>query len=257
MPAPAERAGRRAAGRPARRQAAASSRRRTSRSACSPAPTRRRTSAPACVGGLRLGYHITEDFFVEAVYAQTKVSDEAFRQILPGGVFVNRDREADLLQPLGRLQHAAGRGLHRPQHRQGLAVLPDRRRRQHQVRRPEAPDLQLRLRHARAASPTSLAVQVDMRDHIFSLDLLGKRQNTQNLELTAGLHVLLLTSMVTITTNRPHFVTAMRAAARRRAGRLRRPVRRRGLRRGHRRPTSRCAPSTAATCACRSSAARS
>ena len=31
------------------------------------------------------------------------------------------------------------------------------------------------------------ALQVDMRDHIFSLDLLGKRQSTQNLELTAGL----------------------------------------------------------------------
>ena len=30
------------------------------------------------------------------------------------------------------------------------------------------------------------ALQVDMRDHIFSLDLLGKRQNTQNLELSAG-----------------------------------------------------------------------
>ena len=25
-----------------------------------------------------------------------------------------------------------------------------------------------------------------MRDHIFSLDLLGKRQSTQNIELTAG-----------------------------------------------------------------------
>ena len=39
------------------------------------------------VGGLRLGYHITEDFFVEGVYAQTKVSDSSFRQGLPGGVF--------------------------------------------------------------------------------------------------------------------------------------------------------------------------
>ena len=35
--------------------------------------------------GLRLGYHITEDFFVQANFAQTKVSDEAFRQLLPGG----------------------------------------------------------------------------------------------------------------------------------------------------------------------------
>src|SRR5450631_2247726 len=39
------------------------------------------------VDGVRLGYHITEDFFVEGVYAQTKVSDETFRQILPGGIF--------------------------------------------------------------------------------------------------------------------------------------------------------------------------
>ena len=31
------------------------------------------------------------------------------------------------------------------------------------------------------------ALQVDMRDHIFSLDLLGKRQSTQNLEMTGGL----------------------------------------------------------------------
>jgi outer membrane beta-barrel protein len=33
------------------------------------------------------------------------------------------------------------------------------------------------------------AVSVDVRDHIFSLDLLGKRQSTQNLEATLGLSV--------------------------------------------------------------------
>src|SRR5262245_38801084 len=37
--------------------------------------------------GLRLGYHITEDIFVEAVYGRSRISDENFRQILPGGVF--------------------------------------------------------------------------------------------------------------------------------------------------------------------------
>ncbi len=31
------------------------------------------------------------------------------------------------------------------------------------------------------------AVQVDMRDHVFSLDLLGKRESTHNLEMSAGL----------------------------------------------------------------------
>jgi hypothetical protein len=32
-----------------------------------------------------------------------------------------------------------------------------------------------------------VSVRLDARDHFFSLDLLGKPQNTQNLELTAGL----------------------------------------------------------------------
>jgi hypothetical protein len=31
------------------------------------------------------------------------------------------------------------------------------------------------------------ALQLDLRDHIFSLDLLGKRESTQNVELTGGL----------------------------------------------------------------------
>src|SRR4029453_83932 len=43
------------------------------------------------VYGLRVGYHITEDFFVEGVYGTTKVSDENFRQILPGGVFPQKE----------------------------------------------------------------------------------------------------------------------------------------------------------------------
>ena len=30
------------------------------------------------------------------------------------------------------------------------------------------------------------AIQVDLRDHVYSLDLLGRRDTKQNLELTAG-----------------------------------------------------------------------
>jgi len=33
----------------------------------------------------------------------------------------------------------------------------------------------------------TFSVQIDARDHIFSLDLLGKNQTTQNLEFTIGL----------------------------------------------------------------------
>ena len=46
----------------------------------------------AAVGGLRLSYHITEDIFVDAALGQSKVSDENYRQILPGGIFANGSR---------------------------------------------------------------------------------------------------------------------------------------------------------------------
>jgi outer membrane beta-barrel protein len=139
----------------------------------------------SAVGGLRLGYHITEDVFVEGVYAQTKVSDESFRQILPGGVFVqpketlkyynlsagynllpgevffgSKYAKASAFYVIGGI----GSTSFNQQHRQTINV-----------------GFGLRLFLKDWA-----AVQVDMRDHIFSLDLLGKRQNTQNLETTIG-----------------------------------------------------------------------
>jgi len=43
--------------------------------------------------GGRLGYDITEDFFVEATYGRTKVSDKAFRNILPGGIFTAEEEK--------------------------------------------------------------------------------------------------------------------------------------------------------------------
>ena len=39
---------------------------------------------------------------------------------------------------------------------------------------------------ARVFLKDSFSLQVDVRDHIYSLDLLGKSENTQNLELTFG-----------------------------------------------------------------------
>ncbi|WP_428425123.1 outer membrane beta-barrel domain-containing protein [Methylibium sp.] len=138
------------------------------------------------VGGVRLGYHITEDFFVQGVYAQTKVSDEAFRQVLPGGVFTDEEEKLSYYNLsvgynvlpgevfLGRKRAKATAvyvigGI-------GSTKFNDQRRQTFNF------GLGMRLMLADWA-----AVQVDMRDHLFSLDILGKRQSTQNLELTAGL----------------------------------------------------------------------
>ena len=141
-------------------------------------------SAP--VLGLRLAYHLSEDFFVQGAYGRSRVSDEAFRQVLPGGVFPH-EREtlqyAQLALGWNLLPGEAfvGRGIARTgalyvlggvgsthfvqQRRQTLVVGAGGR-------------LLLRER---------LALTLDLRDHLFSLDLLGRRERTQNLEATAGL----------------------------------------------------------------------
>src|SRR5258706_5060064 len=43
--------------------------------------------------GLRLGYHATEDFFVEGTYARSKVSDQSFRRL---GIAIFKTEEVDL-----------------------------------------------------------------------------------------------------------------------------------------------------------------
>ncbi len=142
----------------------------------------------AAVAGLRVAYHITDDIFVDAALGQSKVSDENYRQILPGGlfargseklsyysfsagynvlpgeVFIGRDRalasQGYILAGIGSTRIAGQR--HQTLHAGfGVRVLMNQR----------------------------FAIQADVRDHIFSLDLLGKRQSTQNIEVTAGLTV--------------------------------------------------------------------
>jgi outer membrane beta-barrel protein len=140
----------------------------------------------SAVGGLRLGYHITEDFFVEGVYAQTKVSDESFRQILPGGVFT---------EPKQTLKYYNVSV--------GYNVLPGEVFFGRNVAKASAMYIIGGVGSTNFASERHqtfnfglgmrlflkdwAALQVDMRDHVFSYDLLGKRQSTNNLELTGGI----------------------------------------------------------------------
>ena len=138
------------------------------------------------VYGARIGYHITEDFFVEGVYGQTKVSDELFRQILPGGIFV-----ADT-EKLSYYNLSFGYNLF-----PGEIFIGGRRARPSQfyiiagVGSTKFADQRKPTFNAgfgyRVYLADWIALQLDLRDHIFSLDLLGKRETTQNVELTGGL----------------------------------------------------------------------
>jgi outer membrane beta-barrel protein len=137
------------------------------------------------VRGLRLGYAITEDFFVQGVYGETKVSDEAFRQVLPGGV-IEPGKEKLSYYNLSV----------------GVNVLPGEVFIASRWAKPAALYLVAgvgRTRFVDRARQTIsfgsgfrvflsdwVALQVDARNHRFTLDLLGKQRTTHNLEFTAG-----------------------------------------------------------------------
>lgn len=140
-------------------------------------------------GGLRLAYHVTEDVFVEAALGQTKVSDEAFRQVLPGGVFPKRSETLSYYSLSAGYNVLPGEvfiGRDRALASQiyliggvGSTRFVDQKRQTFNF------GLGVRL----FLSPR-FALRVDMRDHVYPLDILGKSQSTQNLELTGGLSVL-------------------------------------------------------------------
>jgi len=140
-------------------------------------------------GGFRATYHITEDFFVEGSAGRTKVSDEAFRRILPGGIFT--DNQETLIYSNFNV---------------GMNVLPGEVFLWRDIAMPSqvfivAGGGSTRFNGQRMKTIDFgvgvkvyvfdwLAVRVDMRDNIYTLDLLGKRDSTHNIELNAGLSFL-------------------------------------------------------------------
>ena len=139
------------------------------------------------VTGLRLGYHITEDVFVDASYGRAKVTDEAFRQIFPnGGIFPTPKQNLTYYNVLAGYNLLPGEvffGKSNAKISQGYVVggigSTDFAG---QKRQTVVAGFGLRVVFA-----SWFAAQVDVRDHIYSLDLLGKRQSNHNLEATAGL----------------------------------------------------------------------
>lgn len=140
----------------------------------------------ASVSGVRLGYHITEDFFVDATLGRSKVSDEAFRQVLPGGIFVNRSETLSYYSVSAGYNVLPGEVFFGKTHAratQGYLLAG--------VGSTDFAGQKRQTMHfgfgLRLILNDWLVMQADVRDHLFTLDILGKRQSTQNLEVTAGL----------------------------------------------------------------------
>jgi outer membrane beta-barrel protein len=143
----------------------------------------------SAVAGARLGYHITENVFVEATYGQTTVSDEAFRQILPGGGILGTPTQKLSYYNLSAAYNVLtgeaffGRNNARAS---ALYVIGG-------IGSTKFVDQSQQTFNfgfgTRLMLNDRFSVQADVRDHVFSLDLLGKRQSTQNLEISLGLSI--------------------------------------------------------------------
>lgn len=135
--------------------------------------------------GLRLGYHITEDFFVEAAWGRTTVSDDAFKRVLPGGIFTPGQEKLEYANvSLGAnvLPGEVFLGRDRALPSQ-LFLIGGVGTTHFNGQRQQTFNLGL---GTKVYLSDRFALRVDLRDHLFSLDLLGQRDSTHNLELTAG-----------------------------------------------------------------------
>ncbi len=135
--------------------------------------------------GGRLGYDITEDFFVEATYGRTKVSDATFRQVLPGGVFTKEKEtlsyyDIDLGYNFLPGEIFIGKNWAKASTMYVVAGVGNTT---FDGQRNQTWNFGV---GARLFLADWVALRADVRDHIFSLDLLGKRSSTQNPELTLG-----------------------------------------------------------------------
>lgn len=144
-------------------------------------------SSPA--GGLRAAYHITEDFFIEGAVGRTKVSDEAFRRILPGGIFTD-DTETLIYSNFsvgvnvlpGEVFFWTDRAM--PSQ---MFILAGGGTTRFNGQRMQTLNFGVGYKVYVA---DWFGVRVDMRDNIYTLDLLGKRDRTHNIELNLGLSFL-------------------------------------------------------------------
>ncbi len=139
------------------------------------------------VYGARFAYHVTEDFFVEATYAESEISDESFRRlglplfqqenedveyyalsvgynIFPGEVFLGRDIALSssfyLIAGVGNVEFI-GEDEFAYHIGFGLKILPT----------------------------DWLSTRIDVRDYIYETDLLGENEFTHNLEATFNIGI--------------------------------------------------------------------
>ncbi|HEY6240650.1 MAG TPA: outer membrane beta-barrel domain-containing protein [Burkholderiales bacterium] len=135
--------------------------------------------------GLRLGYHVTEDFFVEGMYGRSKVSDQSFRRfgaaifkseeipltyyslsvgwdLFPGEVFVGKNwAMTSAVYLVGGVGNVNFNSEDHTTYNFGIGI--------------------------RVLPADWFSMRFEIRDLMFNSDLLGKNELKQNFEMTLGI----------------------------------------------------------------------
>ncbi|MGB1220653.1 MAG: outer membrane beta-barrel domain-containing protein [Alcanivoracaceae bacterium] len=137
--------------------------------------------------GLRFAFHVSEDLFFEAAAGRTKAGDTSFEQLNPGVVLLENDEKV-----LTTYNFSVGYNV-----LPGEAFLGSRRAFNNSFyfiggagSTEFAGDDHFTLNAGvgyRLLLSDWLSARIEMRDHIFELDLFGEAQTTQNLVWTIGL----------------------------------------------------------------------
>lgn len=144
------------------------------------------------VGGVRLGYYISEDIFVQGVYAQTKISDENFRRILPNGLFANPEETLKYYNLSAGYNVLPGEVFfgRNTAFASSLYIIGG----VGSTNFVDSSKINRRSRQTlnygagiRVLFLDRFSAQIDMRQHVFTLDILGRNETTKNLEWTGGL----------------------------------------------------------------------
>ena len=138
------------------------------------------------VVGVRLDYHLSEDVFFEAVLGRAEAGETSFETLNAGVRLLNDDeREFTYYQASvgynllpGEAFLSGGRTFNNALYLLGGAGITDFAGDEHFT-------LGVGVGY-RLLVNDLIVVRVDMKDHIFNLDVLGEDKTTHNLELTAG-----------------------------------------------------------------------
>ena len=135
--------------------------------------------------GLRLGYHVTEDYFIEGTYGRSTVSDQAYRRLgvaifnteevpltyyylsvgcnlFPGEIFVGRNwAMTSAVYVIGGVGNLKFNGEGHTAYNLGIGI--------------------------RVLPVDWFSMRFEMKDHLFTSDLLGKNELKHNFEMTLGI----------------------------------------------------------------------